>query len=875
MNHHILNINVNGIVTLLPEIHNLLSTYKPIVVILTDTRHKQRPWFNFLGYTLYHAPTPDIVGGVIVLVRSDIPSRPAPSPFNSYPPYWYSTSVEINIGTPYTITGVYRRPNSILYPFTHHIQPFIRRKSHFIIGDLNAKHQLWGNKTKNVIGTWLSQQSISIVIPPTHTFAINNRYSTIDVLLTHRPELFTDTITLDSLSTSDHLPVLYTFTSRLHPTDNKHLHYNYTLADWKAYQHLVHDTLTTPKLLTSIDEIDSAITHLTTTIQNSAKQAIPTYTPKPPFLRKLPKHILHLIRLRHKTLNAYQNTKNPSLKPILNSLTHQIKNLRKKWLSSLWQSKLVEAHSDPHKFWTIVRSAHSKYQRCGITKDNHIASPQEQATILTNNINTGTPYQNTIENTAEAPQIPPKTLRHFLKAMKGKKSAGPDGIQAILLQKLPRKGFAHLLQIYQACFRLNHFPTRWQTAIITPLLKPHKDPTLPSSYRPISLLDHMGKLLEKLIRHYLIQHIDDHNTLPHTQAGFRSKHSTTMQLCRVASHVHSALTNRHATCMISIDCTDAFGSVSHPKLLHELTRHSTPAWITNIITSFLHSRKASFRVSKYTAPPVSIHQGVPQGAVLSPTLFNIYTADILTSIDPQVEVAAYADDIALYSSHRNPYIAVNKIEDIITHLSHKLNEYNIQINPNKTDGLIFSYHSPYKKPTHFQINNQWRVFSNQITYLGITLDSHLTYSKHLTNKLTQMRHKVKQLYRLLYSPHITIRLKLLIFKMVIRPSLLYGAPLFRELYTSILIKIQQFENRLIKTIAFGTSLQLHRTRDIRRHWNINTTKDYITQRYIKFYNSLPSSGSPLFSVIQPPTRTTWHNSRIIDITNTETEHLHR
>jgi hypothetical protein len=135
----------------------------------------------------------------------------------------------------------------------------------------------------------------------------------------------------------------------------------------------------------SIDEIYSTITHITTTIQNSAKQAIPTYTPKPPFLCILPNIIL-----QHKTSNSYQNTRNPYLKPILNSLSHKIKNLRNKWLSVLWQSKLVDAHSDPHKFWTIVRSAHSKHQRCGITKDTHIASPQEQAQILTNII-TGTP----------------------------------------------------------------------------------------------------------------------------------------------------------------------------------------------------------------------------------------------------------------------------------------------------------------------------------------------------------------------------------------------------------------------------------------------------------------------------------------------------
>jgi hypothetical protein len=86
--------------------------------------------------------------------------------------------------------------------------------------------------------------------------------------------------------------------------------------------------------------------------------------------------------------------------------------------------------------------------------------------------------------------------------------------------------------------------------------------------------------------------------------------------------------------------------------------------------------------------------------VLSPTLFNICTANILISIDPQVEVAGYADDIALYSSHRNPNIAVNKVEDITTHLSHNLQEYNIEINPNKTDDLSSLATSPFTRNPH-------------------------------------------------------------------------------------------------------------------------------------------------------------------------------
>ena len=76
------------------------------------------------------------------------------------------------------------------------------------------------------------------------------------------------------------------------------------------------------------------------------------------------------------------------------------------------------------------------------------------------------------------------------------------------------------------------------------------------------------------------------------------------------------------------------------------------------------------------------------------------------------------------------------------------------------------------------------------------------------------------------------------------------------------------------TTALRTTLQWHRTRDIRIKWNITTVKDYIKHRFIKFYDSLQSTTSPLFSIIQPPTWTTWHISHIINITNTDTEHLH-
>ena len=116
---------------------------------------------------------------------------------------------------------------------------------------------------------------------------------------------------------------------------------------------------------------------------------------------------------------------------------------------------------------------------------------------------------------------------------------------------------------------------------------------------------------------------------------------------------------------------------------------------------------------------------------------------------------------------------------------------------------------------------------------------------------------------------------MVIFKAVIRPALLYGYPLYWELYISTLVNIQQFENRLLRTIVMGTALQRNRTRFIRDTLKISTVLSYITQRQIKFFHAMRHLSSPLFSVIRAPTRTAWHRSRIIDITQQYTDYPHQ
>ena len=115
----------------------------------------------------------------------------------------------------------------------------------------------------------------------------------------------------------------------------------------------------------------------------------------------------------------------------------------------------------------------------------------------------------------------------------------------------------------------------------------------------------------------------------------------------------------------------------------------------------------------------------------------------------------------------------------------------ISINPGKTDELVFSQYSKFKRPTRFRLGNVEIAFSNNITCLGISLYKPLTYSSHLKRKIDKLKRGVKSLYKLLRANTLSIRLKLLIFNMAIRPALLYGSPLYGELSKSMLIKLRK------------------------------------------------------------------------------------
>jgi hypothetical protein len=178
------------------------------------------------------------------------------------------------------------------------------------------------------------------------------------------------------------------------------------------------------------------------------------------------------------------------------------------------------------------------------------------------------------------------------------------------------------------------------------LPKTGKDPKFPENFCPISLLSTTGKLFEKVILQLLQKHIDERGMLNASQFGFRARHSTTLQCMRLADHVTLNFNNKMSTAAVFLDIEKAFDTTWHSGLLYKLSKLEFSNSLTKLIRSFHSERKFRVSVEGEKSTPREMQAGLPQGSVLSPTLFNLYIID-----GPQthgVRLALFADDTCLY-----------------------------------------------------------------------------------------------------------------------------------------------------------------------------------------------------------------------------------
>lgn len=174
--------------------------------------------------------------------------------------------------------------------------------------------------------------------------------------------------------------------------------------------------------------------------------------------------------------------------------------------------------------------------------------------------------------------------------------------------------------------------------------KPGKDVEDPKSYRPISLLPIASKILEKLILLRMMPLVGDGKLISDHQFGFRRKHSTVDQVHRIVKKIHSTFENKEYCSLVFLDVSQAFDKVWHEGLLFKI-KNNLPSTFFRYIKLYLENRHFMVKHSEANIGLYNIRAGVPQGSVLGPVLYLLYTSDIL--ISQQAMMGTFADDTCI------------------------------------------------------------------------------------------------------------------------------------------------------------------------------------------------------------------------------------
>ena len=285
------------------------------------------------------------------------------------------------------------------------------------------------------------------------------------------------------------------------------------------------------------------------------------------------------------------------------------------------------------------------------------------------------------------------------------------------------------------------FPSVYKSALVKPLLKKMSlDPDDLKNYRPVSNLSFLSKVLERLVLSQLNEHLNHNNLLNPLQSAYRPNHSTETALLRIVNDLLTAMDNNKICILTLLYLSAAIDTIDHQILLTRLQHSfgiSGPA--LSWFSSYLSNRTHAVTINSLQSEHTRLHYGVPQGSVLGPVLFILYTQPLFNLVSKHaVSHHAFADGNQLYKISTLDAIhqSIETLQNCTTDVKSWMTANKLQLNDNKTEAMIIlsnrmSVHSPL--PSVIHIGDADVPFVSSVKNLGVTLDSNLSMSQHISN----------------------------------------------------------------------------------------------------------------------------------------------
>ena len=398
----------------------------------------------------------------------------------------------------------------------------------------------------------------------------------------------------------------------------------------------------------------------------------------------------------------------------------------------------------------------------------------------------------------------PDSVAAAIKSSRNSTAEGPDQITMLHLKHLGQAGITFLCKIFNNSVRTSSIPAIWKRAIIVPIPKPNKDPKDSKSHRPISLLCPASKILERLILPFLTSVLP---TNP-TQHGFKPLHSTTSALIPLATTIARGFNHPkppYRTAAIAIDFAKAFDSVHHPTLLDKLSRTNLHPNIIRWITCYVRGRAAQCKYQGSLSKTRIIRSGVPQGAVLSPSLYNFFSQDCPSSA---TVLTSYADDVTIAETLPDKTLNAAQLSERLTESFPPIVEWaernHLRITPEKSCVTLFTpWNRQFQTHPQVQLGNSVLPLDTTPKILGVRFDPSFTFTPHIKEVALKCSNRLNILKALSGTSWGHQKETLAVtYGALIKPVLSYAAPIWHpSTCQSNIQSLQRIQNKALRVIT--------------------------------------------------------------------------
>jgi hypothetical protein len=465
----------------------------------------------------------------------------------------------------------------------------------------------------------------------------------------------------------------------------------------------------------------------------------------------------------------------------------------------------------------------------------------------------------------EGPQ-PQRTLVHMpdlsmgeieqkVMAAKPWKAPGEDGLPAMVWRQLWPVVKDRVLLLFRTSLWDGELPTQWRNAKIVPLKKDGKDDyTKAKSWRPISLLSTLGKILEAVIAERISHAAETFGLLPTNHFGARKRRSAEQALLLLQEQIYKAWRNRKVLSLVSFDVKGAYNGVFKERLLQRLKARGIPENLVRWIGAFCSRRTATIVVNGYTSEQRELPQaGLPQGSPLSPILFLFFNADLVQHrTSAGGGSMAFMDDYTAWVT--GPSAEANRagIQSIIDTALDWERRSGATFEGEKTAIVHFTRNTDRSNSTAFAIKGEMVSPKESAKILGVVMDSQLRYKQHIARAAAKGLKAAMALRRLkMISPRTARQL----FGATVAPVVDFASSVWMHACGE---KATQYLNRVQKTgaIAITGAFRTVATAVAEAEANIRTFRERHMEKATKLWvdiHTLPET-SPLAKLRTTTTR---------------------